>query len=93
MGRKAKQKERTRARRRGRAYKQAECGESEREVVKKRKLESAYQIIGLEFAIKADAKITLPAWVGKRQQNVPQRTHTKDELLNDGMQHFPWDGK
>ena len=90
-----KQRERKkRKRNKTRARMQEQEGGFVKQVVKKRKLEAATNTIQVkEFSIEHCPNVTLPAWVGKRQ-NFPQQIYTKDQLLKDyGMRNIEWDGR
>ncbi|KAI9429656.1 hypothetical protein H4582DRAFT_2064922 [Lactarius indigo] len=91
-----RERERNKNRRRNRRAKQAGEGSDEglKHVVKKRRMEAAAESLQLPFSVRADAEVTKPGWVGKRNACMPMQAYTKEELTGQhGMAYFPWDGR
>ncbi|KAF8341107.1 hypothetical protein F5887DRAFT_919101 [Amanita rubescens] len=92
-GQKARLASANRKRRRRHAQQEAE-GTDDKHVAKKRRLETAQDVIYVDHSLPSVINVTKAGWIGKRVADLPQRVFTVSELEGDyGMTCFPWDGR
>lgn len=64
-----------------------------KKVAKKRRLEATKDLLRVDLDLAGHTRVTKPAWVGRRVNDLPRREFTKDELVKAGFTYLPWDGR
>ncbi|KAK2466625.1 hypothetical protein APHAL10511_000883 [Amanita phalloides] len=61
---------------------------------KKCRLEAAHEAaVQLSLDIASDIYVTKAAWTAKQLENMPRCEYHQEELIEEGMEHFPWEGR
>lgn len=77
-----------------RAAKQAAEGSDIKQVAKKRRLESTWEVIQVPYSIEEDALVIGAGWIGQRDRDLPWLNPSiREAIRQDGLTYFPWDGR